>query len=288
MALLPHHLQLKNNRLSVEDSIALLYHDIFEFPLKSFELAKWRPGRKMKLRVGRPKVEFSEGYFVINNKSEYIKSRIDKEVASRKKLKALASAKTVLEKNKNILMVAITGSLAMAAAEDSSDIDLLVITKAGKLWSTRLGVLLALMKSNIRTRKAGDKEEKDKLCLNIWLDERNLEIISKDPYSAHELAQIIPVINRGDVYEKLIAINKWILDYWPNAIEVKNSQYELENRRLMPINWAKEKLAYLLQIAYMGRKRTREVVTPTRAFFHPVDWIKRMERELNARGVVYD
>lgn len=265
-----------------------MYHDIFKFPLKRFELGKWQPGKKVKLKVGRPKVEFIGDYFVLSGKKYFIKERLDREVASRKKLKTLAQAKQILEKNNNILMVAITGSLAMAAASENSDIDLMVIVKKGKLWSTRLNVLLFLMKHKIVTRRADDKEERDKLCLNIWLDERDLEIISKNPYTAHELAQIVPVINRGDTYEKLIAANKWILDYWPNSTTIKNYQPESGGYGFMLLSFVVEKAAYFLQIIYMNRKRTREVVTPTRAFFHPTDWSVKVKNELAARGVVYD
>ena len=35
-----------------------------------------------------------------------------------------------------------------------------------------------------------------------------------------------------------------------------------------------EKMAFRIQYTYMQKKITREVVTPTRALFHPQDWGK--------------
>ncbi len=276
----------RNNRLSRGQSIALLYHDIFEYPLKSHELVKWEAGPSLGLNTPSPRVETKDSYFFLKGKKHLVGTRLDKEYVSRKKLKILALAKVVLERNKNILLAGLTGSLAMVASRAESDIDILIITKKGKMWQTRLWVLAALVKNKIATRRAGNSNEADKLCLNIWMDETDLAINTKNVYTAHELAQIVPVINRDNCYEKLLAINSWILDYWPNSVQVvkRLSNKAIKNNSLASLTI--EKFVYLLQRLYMSGKITREVVTPTRAFFHPFDWSRKVAHELARRGIV--
>jgi predicted nucleotidyltransferase len=279
----PHN---KENFLSKEFSIALLYHDIFDFPLREREVVKWSAGGALKLISARPRVQTRDGYYFLKGKDS-VTERARKESVSRVKMKVVAQARQVLDKNPDILMVGITGSLAMAASKEESDVDFLIITKKGRLWGTRLRVLLTLIKHKVAVRRAEEKKEKDKLCLNIWMDETDMVIKhSRNAYTAHELAQTIPLINLDNTYEKLLAANRWILDYWPNVVAISNFQLPIFNQKLNPLSFLVEKCAYFLQKTYMTRKRTREIVTPTRAFFHPFDWSTKVIKELERRGVV--
>jgi D-beta-D-heptose 7-phosphate kinase/D-beta-D-heptose 1-phosphate adenosyltransferase len=210
-------------------------------------------------------------------------------------MKIISEVRQYFELNKNVMMVGITGSLAMVNASDSSDIDLMVIAKKGRVWTTRLEVLTSLIKHRVATRRAEDGEEKDKLCLNIWLDETDLCLEEKyrNPYTAHELAQIIPIVNKESTYEKLLASNSWLLDYWPNSVQVTKIQSYKDTKSSVIfylftfVDSVVEKVAYTLQRMYMRGKRTSEIITPTRAFFHPFDWSKKVTLELRKRGVEY-
>lgn len=278
-----------NNRLSEKASITLLYHDIFDYPIKERELEKWAPSGNLKLIKVKPRIEFSREFYYLKDREEIIKRRIERENASRMKMKILSRAKPVFEGISDILMVGITGSLAMSAASGQSDIDLIIITKRKRLWGSRLRALLSLIKHKIAVRRAGVNKEGDKLCLNIWMDESDLIINERNAYTAHELAQIVPLINRENAYERLLAANKWILDYWPNSV-ASSMKYVAREKQIHStfyfLHATFEKLAYLLQCLYMSRKITREVVTPTRAFFHPFDWSKKVNQELERRGVL--
>lgn len=276
--------QLQNNRLSQEYSIAVLYHDIFGYPLKENELVRWEAGERLKLRSARPRIYKIDQYLILEGRENMVSGRLEKEASSKKKAGTLPKIKDMLEKQKDILMVGITGSLAMNAAADNSDIDLLIITKTGKVWTTRLRTLLSLKRQKIPTRRARDKNEQNKVCINIWMDECDLEIDTKNAYTAHELAQIVPLINKNKTYEKLLAVNSWIVGYWPNAVQIRNHNF-VESKH--PKLNLKEILFYQLQKLYMKSKITREIVSPTRAFFHPNDWSRRVVKELEDKGVVH-
>ena len=106
--------------------------------------------------------------------------------------------------------------------------------------------------------------------MNMWLDESDLVWPKKDRniYTAHEIAQASPLVNKDKTCEAFIYKNSWILDFWPNSVKkerpsVKNTKF---SRGLV------EKICYAIQYQYMKPKITREIVTPTRGIFHPNDW----------------
>lgn len=283
MVSLHHYQPQRHDRLTASQSISILYHDVFGYPLKEKEFTKWAPGKNLKLITARPRMATYNGYYFLLGKEEIVLRREENEASSREKMKLLSAYRRALEEEGNVLFAGITGSLAMNSASAESDIDLMVITKANTLWQTRLKVLLKLRRLKIDTRRAGKSEQANKLCINMWMDESNLKVENKNPYTAHELAQIVPLINRGGSYDRLLSENRWILDYWPNSVEIK----ELPDTKVESRSTLKEWIAYRVQKLYMKSKMTREVVTPTRAFFHPMDWSRRVAVELKKRGVEY-
>jgi hypothetical protein len=171
-------------------------------------------------------------------------------------------------------MIGITGALAMGNASEESDIDLLLITKKGALWTTRLITLFLLALFGIKTRRYGNREEKDKLCLNVWLDEGSLIWGKKDRniYTAHEICQIKPLFDKENTFERFLFANKWIEEYWPNALKTRKVKSKPSS-----MNWLLafiEPLARTFQFWYMRSKVTREVVEKGKALFHPTDWGK--------------
>jgi hypothetical protein len=136
---------------------------------------------------------------------------------------------------------------------------------------------MALLKVfGIPRRKYGERSTRDKLCLNIWLDESDLawSKSSRDIYTAHEISQVIPLANKEQAYERFLSKNTWIADFWPNATSARAGKEKKRNKiekRGFAIRFI-EPLTRKAQYWYMKDKITRETITPTRALFHPVDW----------------
>lgn len=263
--------------LSKEEISSLFYHNLFDYPLTMGELIKWATGPKAKVEIQELLINQTSGlYHLTKNPSAPLKRLMRKRISARKFEMAGESAK-ILSLIPTIKMVGITGALAMENASEEADIDLMVVTRKGTLWTTRLMTYLALKIMNYGLRKPGDKNQKDKLCLNIWLDEGDLVFRKRNIYTAHEIAQIRPLINRDHTYEKFIVKNRWIKDYWPNAVRVQRTKYEVRSNNSLSTLYSVlttlvESIAFKLQYAYMKSKITRETITPTRALFHPVDW----------------
>lgn len=203
--------------LNKNQLVSVMYHDFFDYPLKRAELERWRAGKKL-LRYYDKSVDWDcrKGYFFIKGRVGLIKKRDIRENLSKKKMQIAKGSVDLLSKVPQVKMVAVTGSLAMGNSDEGADIDLIIITSAGTLWTTRLVsyVLLRLFRKKVRW--VGEKKQQDKLCLNIWLDENNL-VWSKhyrNAYTAHEIAQVVPIVNKDSIYERFLSANSWARDYW--------------------------------------------------------------------------
>lgn len=251
-------MELKSNSPSID------YHNIFDFKLTKEEHVKWQYKNYKETTSG------------VKNKS-----RLQREKCSQKKLIIAKKAASLISKIPTVKFIGITGALAMSNASKNSDIDLMIITKNNTLWRTRLFVYLTIYLFGIQTRRPLDDNQRDALCLNMWLDESDLvwDKSDRNLYTAHEIAQIVPLVNKEKTYEKFLRCNRWILEYWPNAVEIQI--YKDTKILCKKINFI-EKIAYKLQYLYMKPKITREVVTPTRAIFHPNDWGKIVLSKLSS------
>lgn len=257
---------------------SVLYHDIFEYPLKKEELSFWRVGNSVKsFDAISKKVEFKKGFYFVLGKEESIIKRLLNEKISKSKIKIAKRASRILFQIPSIQMVGLTGSLAMLNAREDSDIDLMIIVSEGTLWMTRIIAYLTLLLTGFTLRRARDKNEKDKLCLNIWLDETDLKWRRKNIFTAHEVLQMNPLKNKNSAYEKFIEENKWSLNFWPNALKqeiniAKNTNRDLASKIIVSLLRLFEPIAFWFEYNYMKRRITKETITPTRALFHPYDW----------------
>jgi len=279
--------------LKKTEKLSVYYHDFFDYPMTFADLIKWNTSESLTLKHYKIPITCQNGYYFLQGREGLIYKRVLRNRVSAKKMEIAKKASDILSLIPAVLMVAVTGSLAMGNSGDESDIDLIIITKKGTLWTTRAFAYLLIRLFGIQTRKPSDKNQKDKLCLNMWMDETDLVWKSKDRnlYTAHEIAQILPLVNKNKSYEKFLRENVWISQFWPNAINIKklniknqNNNLKLKNIHFLIFDFCilmVEKAIYHLQYAYMKHKITREVVTPTRAIFHPQDLGRYILSRLN-------
>lgn len=293
--------------LSREELACLSYHSIFEYPLTMAELVRWISGSKaLVVRNQLPVISQTSGFYYLGKNEGIVLKRLMRKRISARKIEIAKKAAKIISLIPFVKTVALTGALAMENASDESDIDLMVITQKGTLWTTRLFTYLVLRiisiawppsAVNYAVRKPREKNQKDRLCLNMWLDESDLVWHSRkrNIYSAHEIAQVRPIVDRGGAYVKFISKNGWTKEYWPNAVKIRNQEsgisqawrFALRNKgrkSRIPNSFFLirlfEKLAFKFQYAYMKSKITNETITPTRALFHPVDWGKYVLQKL--------
>ena len=277
--------------LTKGEKFSIFYHNIFDYPLNFYEISRWQAGeRKVPRGANLINICGRNGYWFMEGKDGLIYKRILRQRISSRKRKIAERASKFLSLIPSIKMIAVTGSLAMENSDEDGDIDLMVITKKGTLWLTRLLSYIILSTVHFSLRRPNDRVQKDRLCLNLWLDESDLvwDKNKRNFYTAHEIAQIIPLVDKYETYNRFLIANKWILSFWPKSVRIreKGEQKEANTTFLSLLLNPFERLAYQLQLIYMRRKITREVVSPTRAIFHPYDWGKLISRRLSLRSLL--
>ena len=202
----------------------LAYADIFDYPLKKEEI--WRfllsDIRYQILDVSKglkelPEVSQKNNFYFLKEREHLVLLRKKRERWSRKKLKIAKQVARCLKLIPTIKMVAVTGALAMENSNENDDIDLLIITSKSRLWLTRLLAVL-LVELIAKRRHPADKEVKDKICLNMFLDEGHLEVPKKeqDLFSSHEVCQLKVLWDKNGIYQKFLKANLWSKKFLPN------------------------------------------------------------------------
>ncbi|MBU1089829.1 hypothetical protein KKF38_03485 [Patescibacteria group bacterium] len=112
-------------------------------------------------------------------------------------------------------LAAVGNTLAMGWPEKNSDIDLLIIAKKGRLFTTRF--FLTFFAQIFGMRRSGRKIT-GRFCLSFFLAENSLDLEKikigrEDPYLAFWIATLVPIYGRG---EEFFAANGWIKKYFPN------------------------------------------------------------------------
>ncbi|MFH2085241.1 MAG: nucleotidyltransferase domain-containing protein [bacterium] len=263
----------------------LKYSDHFDFPLTASEIYT----RLIEIKASRSQIEATLSELCRSKKIGKTKNSYHlphRETLVSRRLKCAKLSKPLLARArklsskishlKSILAIYLTGSLAVGNTDRDSDIDLMIITKPGRLWTTRLLLTLYTTLLNLR-RTPHSLNNSGKLCLNLYLTP-NAYLLPPDRrslYTAYELIQAVPLHDPMDTHSALLSANSWIHNYLPNAITGSDLEGSAQPRpysergRSDPIGNLLESLVYHLQFLYMRPRITREYVTKDSAFFHP-------------------
>jgi hypothetical protein len=181
----------------------------------------------------------------------------------------------ILSFSPTISMIGISGSLAMENSEKDSDIDFFFITKDATLWITRFVVVVTLHILGIR-RKRADTSREGVICTNMFLDETSLclPLAKQNLYTAHEVVQLKPLINKNHMYEHFMQQNNWVKEYMVNSLDDVEIFPSEASKKPGIIVCMIESFTRKLQLWYMKRHRTTEIVGEHIAAFHPYDYEK--------------
>lgn len=200
------------NRLEHPILETLAYSDIFDYPLTLDELHKFltvfAEKREIAESVSRMDgVSVKDGYYFLTDHPEIVEIRRERDAASRDALARAMVYGKLIGKLPFVRMVALTGSLAMLNLSKNKDMDYMLVTKSGRVWTARVFVLLF----GRLVRLFGDV-----ICPNIIVSETALEWHTRNLYTAREFAQMIP-ISGVEVYRRLRIVNSWVFDILPNT-----------------------------------------------------------------------
>lgn len=195
---------------------ALLYFDIFSYPLTAAEVFQYSNcpnasgedvAKKLQELVKKRIVHQFGPFYQIPDSTFWVSRRLD---ANRRADRLLPVAKRMARLIgcfPFIRGVFVSGSLSKHSMRADSDIDFFLITEPGRLWFAR--TLLVIFKKIFlfNSRKY--------FCVNYFIDTKHLEIEEKNLFTATEIATLLPLYGR-EWYEAFYQANDWIRDFFPH------------------------------------------------------------------------
>lgn len=223
--------------------------------------------QRLNLLIKRGVVVEQSGFVSLRQFSRHLSGSVSRWDESERKARELMTKASWLHFIPTILGVGITGSVAAHSAQKNDDIDVMIVCAEGTLWLTRAVVqAIAFFQGTLRRRLM--KHVANRWCFNLWLDESSLSIQQPTLYLAREVVQVWWIMNNSSIHERFVSMNRWVREWYANT-RVPHTEAREENSWwwTAPLEW----VFYRLQVAYMAGKRSREVITPHAAFFHPRD-----------------
>ena len=195
----------------------LAYADLFDYPLTLAEIARYQVETSFSQEqlsrclatscLVQDMVVQEDEHFCLRGREEVFDIRRNRAIASERVWRRARYYSRWLSRLPFVRMVAITGALAVDNIAARPDIDLLVVASEGRIWIARR-VIIGLVRL---ARLFGDD-----LCPNYIISETNLDLEQQDLFTAHELAQMVPLYGR-QLYTAMIARNAWATTYLPAA-----------------------------------------------------------------------
>ena len=270
---------------------ALIYADLFQYPLTIRELLWWVPSdepvspmtlaRVCHILQHTHRIGYTAPFFYLSKNKKYIHERTVRMKQAETKMQRSIIAARRIRFLPTVMCIAVTGSVAVGNAKKEDDIDLLIIVKKHTMWTTRFFVTLFIELTGMR-RHPHTHEATDKICLNMFMTDDALGIPKEERgwYSAHELLQCVPLWERDHTYRKLLRANRWVRRYFFTAWQEKQKMsVHSDQRTTSEMKWISgiEPFFRWIQLRYMAKTRTTERVSDTYIRFHPKDvrgWIQ--------------
>ncbi len=203
----------------------LVYYDVLDRPLTGWEVFRFLVrGEKNETTLNSvltslensPEltnlISQQKGFYFFKGRSRIVKERISRQKIADRKWKKARQVLKLLQTIPFIRLVAVSGSLAMNNPKPESDIDLLIVTKASRIWTCR--ALTTLFFQSVGQRRHGSLT-KDRFCLNHYLTDKSLKIPFKSLYNAQTYAHLVPIweAKSPKLYQRFQKANQWIGDY---------------------------------------------------------------------------
>jgi hypothetical protein len=205
-------------RVAIERAIlqTVAYADVFDYPLTADEVQRYLIGMAANRASVRSILKSSQGlgtqlaqsgrYFALPGRESIVEIRRERAATASAYWRGAVHYGQQIGGLPFVRMVAVTGALAMDNMADA-DIDFFVVTEPGRLWLCRALVVGLVKVAAIRGVE---------LCPNYFLSERALALTECNLFTAHEMAQMVPLCGLA-TYQQLRELNRWTDRYLPNA-----------------------------------------------------------------------
>ncbi len=202
--------------LDVQIIRALLYFDIFRYPLTAQEIVLYMGIEADHLHTVEQRLHilcdrlliyrFNNQYSIPNDGGLAERRLRGNRMAQEVMPKAIRRAR-LIQRFPFVRSVNISGSLSKNYFDELADVDFFVITAPGRLWLCRLLLTIYKKVFLLNVRKY--------FCINYYIDTNSLRIPDENQFSATE---IITLKNQTGAawYNQFMAENTWVRNYYPN------------------------------------------------------------------------
>lgn len=140
---------------------------------------------------------FTKGRYVFKGSEGLIAEHREREGLFPRKIRRAKQFALFLSRLSGVKAAYVCNTLALAHANEESDIDFFLVCKKGSVWQTRFiaTLFLALMHWRVESAKA------DPICLTFFVDEEALDLaplaIEDDVYLRHWFLSLLPLYDDG-------------------------------------------------------------------------------------------
>lgn len=185
-----------------------------------------------------PALVYEHGLICFYDRTELLAERNIRYIESTRKLHKRFGYVKALTYFPHVKAIFLVNSVAWLNAHEHSDVDLLIVSTPGKIWSTRFFTTLFAKLLGIRPR---DGFTKDTLCLSFYLQSnytntQELMGDSDDIYEVYWHEQLWPLYDPQHFGERISANNSWLNEYVPNGyIKTQHPEYSINSTWLQHV-----------------------------------------------------
>lgn len=242
---------------------ALAYADTQDFPLTSGEVWRWWQASPAGGQGGTPaptreaigaalealrsagQVATTGGFWHLPERAPLVPLRLERHSRNERKWQRAERAARGIAWVPFVRLVAVCNTVAISNAKPDSDIDVFIVARRGRLWLTRLLVTAAVA---VRGLWRHGTTITDRICLSFFVTDRALDLRPlllqpDDPYFAHWVDQLVPMVAVGDQLSAVRNANPWVRDYLPNAFSTASQPTHHAPRTTHTRVWCERRLS---------------------------------------------
>lgn len=224
-----------SERSAIEKSVieTLAFFDLYSYPLTIIELRKflWKQPTPdthvvlthelLEIVESMSQVEYVDGLISLQGRGKELRAlRAERYLESERKYRLRLRYIRWLSYLPGVRAIFVVNSLSNQNVQRDSDIDLLIVARRGKIWSTRFFTTALAKLLGIRPRP---ERRQDALCLSFYIDESALQMQALSQHGQYEmfeaywLRQMMPVYDPHTVRARIAAANPWLDVLLPNG-----------------------------------------------------------------------
>jgi hypothetical protein len=249
---------------------ALLYFDIFNYPLTAEEVVRFSPAiinslphQSLANLVSQKLLFRVQDFYSLQDDPQLVMRRLKGNALADEKMKIAKRFSKLVSFFPFVRAVLLSGSISKNYMDENSDIDYFIVTDVNRLWIVRTALAAFRRIFLFNSHK--------NLCTNYFVDGKNLEISEKNIFTAIELCTTKPMFGQSTV-EKFQAANTWAFSFLPNLRIENNAILDTEFllKRMVEKFFSFKAMSHFNEwlmnrsIAHWKKRYTREV--------HPTDF----------------